>query len=388
LAADGARCRGARACDNHRLRSARGARRIFGRRLTSWEKAMQVAACKSRWHRVALFVLAGAIGWSGAALAQKTELLVYTALETDQIKAYETAFNKAYPDIALKWVRDSTGVITAKVLAEKANPQADLVIGTSASSMAVFANEGMLQPYAPKGLDKIPAQYRDSQNPPRWVGMDVYGAAICFNTVEAQKQNLPKPESWQDLTKPIYKGKIVMPNPASSGTGYLDVSSWLQIMGEQNGWKFMDGLHENIAQYTHSGSKPCVQAGNGEFPIGISFEYRANTIKAKGGPIDLVFPKEGLGWDLEAFAIHKGTKNLEAAKKLADWASSKDAMQLYGKNFAITAQPGVAAPLANVPADYEKRLVKLDFKVAADNRARVLEEWNRRYSAKSEPKKQ
>ena len=100
-----------------------------------------------------------------------------------------------------------------------------------------------------------------------------------------------------------------------------------------------------------------------------------------------MFPKEGLGWDLEAFAIHKGTPHLAAAKKLADWASSKDAMKLYGKNFAITAQPGVAAPLANVPADYEKRLVKMDFKTLADNRARVLEEWTRRYNAKSEPKK-
>ena len=100
--------------------------------------------------------------------------------------------------------------------------------------------------------------------------------------------------------------------------------------------------------------------------VGISFEYRANTNKAKGAPIDLVFPKEGLGWDLEAFAIHKGTKKLAAAKKLADWASSKDAMLLYGKNFAITAQPGVAAPLANVPKDYEARLVKMDF--ATDRR--------------------
>jgi iron(III) transport system substrate-binding protein len=62
-------------------------------------------------------------------------------------------------------------------------------------------------------------------------------------------------------------------------------------------------------------------------------------------------------------------------------------MQLYGKNFAITAQPGVAAPLANVPADYESRLVKMDFKVAADSRQRVLDEWNKRYNAKSEPKK-
>src|SRR5690348_3166009 len=298
---------------------------------------MQIATRKFRWHRIALFVLAAAVGWSGAALAQKTELLVYTALETDQIKAYETAFYKAYPDIGIKWVRDSTGIITAKVLAEKANPQADLVIGTSASSMAVFANEGLLQPYAPKGVEKLSQQYVDPSKPPLWVGMDVYGAAVCFNTVEAQKQGLPKPETWKDLTKPVYKGKIVMPNPASSGTGYFDVTAWLQLWGEDEGWKFMDALHENIAQYTHSGSKPCVQAGSGEFPIGISFEYRANTIKAKGGPIDLVFPKEGLGWDLEAVGIMKTTKKADAAKQLADWASTKEANELYANNFAIVA---------------------------------------------------
>ena len=100
--------------------------------------------------------------------------------------------------------------------------------------------------------------------------------------------------------------------------------------------------------------------------------------------IDLVFPKEGLGWDLEAFGIHKGTKKLDAAKKLADWASSKDAMLLYGKNFAITAQPGLAPPLANVPKDYEARLVKMDFGWAAENRERLLNEWTKRYNSKTE----
>ncbi|HSG33716.1 MAG TPA: extracellular solute-binding protein, partial [Sphingomonadaceae bacterium] len=125
---------------------------------------------------------------------------------------------------------------------------------------------------------------------------------------------------------------------------------------------------------------------NGEYVVGISFEYRANREKAQGKPIELVFPKEGLGWDLEAFAIHKGTKKLDAAKKLADWASSKNAMILYGKNFAITAQPGVAAPLPNVPKDYEQRLVKMDFAWAAENRERILAEWTKRYNVKTEKK--
>ena len=320
------------------------------------------------------------------ALAQKVELNVYTALETDQLKAYTEGFNKVYPNIDIKWTRDSTGVITSKLLAEKANPVADLVVGVSASSMAVFANEGMLQGYAPKGLDKISPQYRDPANPPMWVGMDVYGAAICFNTVEAQKLGLPKPETWQDLTKPVYKGRITMPNPASSGTGYLDVTGWIQMWGDAKAWKFMDDLHANIAQYTHSGSKPCRQAGAGEFPVGVSFEYRAVTTKKSGAPIDIIFPSEGLGWDLEASGIMKTTKKLDAAKSLMDWLASPAAMELYSKNFAVLAVPGIAKPLDFVPADYEKRLVKNDFAWSAKNRDKIIAEWLKRYDAKSEPK--
>jgi len=253
--------------------------------------------------------------------------------------------------------------------------------------MAVFANEGLLQGYAPKGLDKLSPQYVDPKKPPEWVGMDVYGAAVCFNTIEAGKQNLPKPESWKDLTKPVYKGKIVMPNPASSGTGFLDVAGWLQMWGEADAWKFMDALHENIAIYTHSGSQPCTRAGQGEFPIGVSFEYRAVTTKKSGAPIDIIFPSEGLGWDLEASGIMKTTKKVEAARKLMDWLATPEAMALFAKNFAVVAIPGIAKPLDFIPADYEKRLIKNDFAWEAKNRDKILAEWTKRYDAKSAPKK-
>ncbi len=347
---------------------------------------MQFGKNKS-WKRSLVAGLAAvAAMWTVCAAAQKTELLVYTALETDQLKAYEEGFNKAYPDIAIKWVRDSTGVVTAKLLAEKANPKADVVMGLAATSLAIFDTEGMLQPYSPPGLDRLAPEFRDGKNPPAWVGMDVWAATICFNTVEAAKRNIPKPVTWKDLTKPVYKGQIVMPHPASSGTGFFDVSAWLQIYGEAEGWKFMDGLHENIAQYTHSGSQPCARAANGEFVVGISFEYRANREKAQGKPIDLVFPTEGLGWDLEAIGIYKGTKNLAAAQKLVDWSVSDAAMALYAKNFAIVAVKALSQPLPNVPADYASRLAKNDFAWAAKNRDAILTEWTKRYESKSAPK--
>jgi len=338
----------------------------------------------SRW--LVSFLAAVPLAFATAALAQKTTLTVYTALETDQLKAYQEGFNKANPDIELTWVRDSTGVITAKLLAEKSNPKADVIMGVAATSMGIFAAEGMLEPYAPKGLARISASYREAKNPPAWVGMDVWGATICFNTVEAQKRNIPKPETWKDLTKPVYKGQVVMPHPASSGTGYFDVTAWLQVFGETEGWKFMDGLHENIAQYMHSGSRPCASAANGEYVVGISFEYRANREKAQGKPIELVFPKEGLGWDLEAIGIYKGTKNRAAAEKLMDWAASDEAMALYAKNFAIVAIPALSQPLPNVPANYASLLVRNDFDWAARNRDKILAEWSKRYESKAAPK--
>lgn len=321
------------------------------------------------------------------ALAEKTVLNVYTALETDQLKAYQESFNKSNPDIELKWTRDSTGIITAKLLAEKKKPVADAIMGVAVSSMVVFERENMLQPYAPANLKAINPRFRAAANPPTWVGMDVWGAAVCYNVAEMQKLGLPRIESWKDLLKPEFKGKVVMPNPNSSGTGFLDVTAWLQIFGEKGGWDYMDKLHENVAVYTHSGSKPCVMAGAGEFPVGISFEYRANTVRAKGAPIDIIFPKEGLGWDIEATAIVKGTPHFEAAKKLADWTSSLEANQLYAKNFAVVAIPGIATRLKYVPTDYEQRLVKNDFEWMGKNRGVILAEWQKRYSTKSEPKK-
>lgn len=318
--------------------------------------------------------------------AQAGELTVYTAIEAEDLARYAEAFNKDYPDITINWVRDSTGVVTAKLLAEKDNPQADVVWGLAATSLLILKTEGTLEPYAPAGLDQIIPAFKDSDTPPAWVGMDAWSAAICFNTVEGEKRGLTAPTSWADLAKPEYKGSIIMPNPASSGTGYLDVSSWLQIFGEDDGWKFMDGLHENIAAYTHSGSKPCKMAAAGEAPIGISFEFRAAKSKKDGAPLEIVFPTEGLGWDMEASGIVAGTDNPEDAQKLIDWSISKAAMEQYNVGYAVLAMDGIAKAVEFLPADLESKLIKNDFEWAANNRARILEEWTKRYDSKSEPK--
>src|SRR6516164_3298938 len=148
-------------------------------------------ASSLRWLGRAAAALALAALAALPALAQKTQLTVYTALEDDQLKAYTEGFNKANPDIEIVWVRDSTGIITAKLLAEKANPKADVIMGVAATSLMLLQKQGMLMPYAPASLDKVKQTMRDPDNPPVWVGMDVWASAFCVNTVESNKKKLP-----------------------------------------------------------------------------------------------------------------------------------------------------------------------------------------------------
>jgi len=338
---------------------------------------------KRRTLRAAALALAVALSALGAgaapALAQKQSVVVYTAIENEQITDYMKTINKSLPNVDLKILRLSTGDISARFMAEKDNMQAEVIWGVGATNMLIFKNAGLLEPFAPKDLDKILPLFRDKANPPSWIGMDIYISAFCFNTEVGKKLNLPAPTSWADLTKPVYKGQVVMPNPASSGTGYLSVASILQRMGEAEGSKYLDALNVNIAEYTKSGSKPCKDAAAGERAIGVSFEYVALEMKKKGAPVEMILPKEGSGYEMEANALtKKGAKN-PAARQFVEWADSEEAMRLYAQYFAAVGIAGIPVP-EGLPKDISKVVYPNDFDWSAKNRDRILAEWQKRFA--------
>jgi iron(III) transport system substrate-binding protein len=341
----------------------------------------------NRFARVAL-----AAAFSAALLAAvpahgRTKLTVYSALENEQLSPFKAAIEKAVPEVEVEWVRDSTGVITARFLAEKDNPRADLVLGLAASSMLMFERAGMLETYVPVGSENLNAQFRDNSDPKTWIGMDASLGVVCFNTVEGKKAGIAKPVSWADLLDAKYRGQLVMPHPASSGTGYLTVAGWIQSMGADKAWEYMDALHQNIAVYTHSGSAPCVQAAKGERIAGISLDTRAAKEKTNGAPLEIVIPNEGIGWDVEAVGIVKGSKNAVLARKVSDWAATKDANELYAKYYAVVAHPDVKNLPLNYPTGAPAKMLKMDFDGMAAQREKVLAEWSRRYDEKAAARK-
>ena len=315
---------------------------------------------------------------TGTALARE-KLTVYSTLEPENIAEFKKGFESENADIELVWVRDSTGVIAARIFAAGNNQQADAIWGLAVTTLIEIKARGLLDPYAPANLPEIKPAFRDPADPPHWVGMEAWVGAVCLNTLEAAKYKLPSPKAWLDLVDPVYKGHIVMPHPASSGTGYFHVSAWIQIFGEEKAWAFMDRLHPNIAYYEHSGSKPCRQAAAGEFAIGISAEITGAQMQTRGAPVATLLMQEGAGWEMDAAAILKGTKKSGAAKRLMDFAASRKANELYAGFVSQVAIDGIARPKPNYPDGVAQAMIKNDLEWAAANRERILTEWTKRY---------
>ena len=310
-------------------------------------------------------------------IARAGELTVYTSLEEDDAKVYLDAFAKVEPGIKVNMLRLSTGDLGARMLAEKSNPQHDIIWGWAVTQMVDPRIMEMLEAYKPKGIDKVNTNFMDPGN--KWFATTGYFAAFCVNTEVLKKKNLPMPSSWQDLLNPVYKDQLIMPNPASSGTGYLQISSILQMKGEDEGWKFLHELDKNMGQYIKSGSKPCKLTRVGEYAVGASFAFVGVKSIDKGFPIELVIPSEGAGYEMEVSGLMKTSDNKSDAKIFLDWLLTKDAGALYGERAAMSVVPGAVqsqkARDAGLPADVASVLYDMDFDWSATNKSRVIAKW-------------
>ena len=318
--------------------------------------------------------------FGGTATAKET-VVVYTSLENEEVVEYLKAAKKDLPDLDIQAIRLSTGELGARMLAEKDNPQADLVWGWAVTNMSEFVPKDMLVPYKPKGWEMIPVNFKDPAG--YWTAIDLYAAALIPNTKVLEQKNLPMPKGWNDLLNPVYKGMLIMPNPASSGTGFLQVASLLVLLDpdyktkpveENKAWDFLKELDKNMGQYIKSGSKPAKLTAAGEYAVGCSFAFVYSSLKKKGFPVALVMPEEGAGFELEANALLKDAKHEAAAKKFLDWALSEGAMKEYAKFKLGVAYPGIPGP-EGLPALDTIKLAPMDFPWHSENRTKILEVW-------------
>lgn len=304
-------------------------------------------------------------------------LNAYTTLEEPLAAKLFQQF-EAETGIHVNFVRLAGGECVARMEAEAQNPQASIWVGGVGLDHITAKSKGLTTPYVSRYAANTDAQYKDPEN--YWIGLYVGPLTFCINLDRAKELGLAAPKSWEDLTKPEYKGYIRMANPNTSGTAYTVITTMRYVMGgdEKKMIDYMKRLDKNIDQYTKSGSAPGKSVATGEIPVAIGFAHDQVKLKANGANIEINAPSEGTGYELASMSLIKGGKETVNAKKLYDWIlSSKVAQKTFTEWYVVLVAKGAEKHPDALALD-QLNVVKQDFVWDGDktNKTHLLELWN------------
>lgn len=302
-----------------------------------------------------------------------TELKVYSIIHEEETVALTELFTEK-TGIPVSFLRASTGELVNRVINEKDNPQADVLLGGASSYHIQAAKEGALEAYVSPLAKNLP-DYAVAQDN-TWTGFCVLTLGIGINDERYAKlfPDIPRPQSWEDLLNPAYKGEIVLTNPVASSTAYLFVQNQLQRLGWDKGWDYLLTLAPLVGQFPDSGSAPAKLIGTGEYSLGVSYIHALAKYRAEGFKVSMIVPENTVG-DVDCISIMKNTKNLKAAQKFVDFMLSKEAQELMSSiDFTIPVNPQAKGADGSVPVS-DLVLIDYDVKKASEQKDEVLKKW-------------
>ena len=229
--------------------------------------------------------------------------------------------------IKVNFIRFSSGEALARLVAEKGNPQVDVLLGGPADTYVAGEKDNVFATYKPKDAALTPEQYRDPKS--NWTGIGLIPMCFLTNTDFLKKHNMKAPASWNDLLDPAYKNGLQMADARTSGTATERIYSLVAIYGENKAFDYQKKLHKNVQLYTKSGAGGAMPIAQGLAASGIFYLVDALEIQQQGFPVAISYPKEGVSYGVEATGIINGCKNLTEAKKFVDWATSKKLGQFF-----------------------------------------------------------
>lgn len=301
------------------------------------------------------------------------EIIVYSPFPDEQMVDLAEPFT-ALTGIQVRNIVISTGETFSRLQAEAANPQADFWLSVRASIIQDALNHEppLVTEYKPVTLGEIAEvyQYPDSTF---FTGVGMYPLVIFYNEVALAEEGLDAPETWEDLLDPQYEDKIVMPHPSTSGTSYSAITFFLQWLGEEEGWAYINALAQNVAQFTRSGRAPQNLVAQGEYPIGIGFFDAVYYLGVDGFPIVSVFPSPIFA-DPYTAAVVAGAPNEARAQLFFDYLLTAEAQEVLLKYGNYSVREDIAPPDGAVPLT-ELDVLDYDWQRWGDEREAVLERF-------------
>ncbi len=299
----------------------------------------------------------------------------YTTFEEPLAKELFDKFEQE-TGIKVEWVRLSTGEATARLEAEKENPQASIWAGGVGLGHIEAKQKGLTAPYKSPVAKNTPEQYRDPDY--YWIGLYIGPLAFATNKDRAAELGLEPPTGWLDIIDSKYESLVRVANPNTSGTAYNVITNLLEIFHHDEDFTFfyLKKLDRSIEQYTKSGSAGGKSCAIGEIPFAIGYAHDLVRLKENGAPIEITVPEEGTGFEIASMSLIKDGPEPVNAKKLYNWILSKDALEIFASWYVVPVSQD--APVDKIAIDVKKlKTVTQDLVWDASNKERLVERWNK-----------
>lgn len=278
-----------------------------------------------------------------SAMALEGKLVLYTSQPNTDAQQTADAFMAKYPGVTVEWVRDGTPKIMAKLAAEfeAGQPQPDVLLIADIATMEGLKAQDRLLAFPEAevaGLDEALIDKDRTYFPTKLIT-----TGIVYNTKAPMV-----PSSWMDLTKPEAKDLIAMPSPLTSGAAMIHTVTLTSNL--EQGWDFYNALAANGALASGGNGDVLKAVSGGDKLYGMIVDYMPIREKAKGAPVEFVFPTEGVSAVTEPVAILSTARNPEAAKAFVNFVLSEE-----GQKLAVTQGYIPARADAGLPAGYPSR---------------------------------
>ena len=278
-----------------------------------------------------LCVFAALLVLPACSSSQKQTLVVYSPHGPDVLKDYEIKFESTHPDVDVQWIDAGSDEVYNRIKAEKNRPQCDVWWGAPSTHFMQAADEDLLEPYQPTWANTVADAYKDAQH--RWYGTYRSPLAIMFNNRKYKKEEVP--QTWDDLLKPEWKGKITFRKPLPSGTMRTFVGAMiLRAPSEDEGIAWLKKLHDQREAYMENPQLLYDHVKKQEELISVWLMPDVVLQRERNAyPFDYVIPPQTPVLT-EGIAIVKGAPHPGLAKQFYEFVTSPESLAHQAQAYA------------------------------------------------------
>lgn len=242
-------------------------------------------------------------------------ILIYSSAEEYRNEYFLKRLNEQFPDYEITIEYMPSGNQAAKIQAEGTDTEGDILFDID------YGYISLLEPYLADLSNYDQSKFmEDAQSTSKkYLPETRNGGAIIVNLDKLEELGISEPTCYEDLLKPEFKNLVSMPNPKSSGTGYMFLKSLVEAWGEEEAFEYFDKLSENVLQFTSSGSGPVNALVQGEAAVGLGMTAQAVTAINDGANLKIIYFKEGSPSSLYGYGIVEGKQDRECVKEVFDF---------------------------------------------------------------------